>query len=104
MRIRFASLISIDEALKRCPVPRACSEAPWKVLPAPLAGSASAGDDEASLEVLAGCLGVYARHCSVDELRDLLRRGPLSPAGGGAEQQLRHALTLAAVAEHAPHR
>jgi len=56
------------------------------------------------LEVLAGCLGVYARHCNVDELRDLLRRGPLSPSGGSAEQQLRHVLTLAAVAEHAPHR
>ena len=56
------------------------------------------------MEVLAGCLGVYARHCNVDELRDLLRRGPLSPSGGSAEQQLRHVLTLAAVAEHAPHR
>ena len=69
-----------------------------------VAGAVWPGDDEALLEVLAGCLGVYARHCSVDELRDLLRRGPLSPSGGGAEQQLRHALTLAAVAEHAPHR
>ena len=74
----------------------------WHVCIAPTAGTALAGDDEALLEVLASCLGVYARHCSVDELRDLLRRGPLSPSGGCAEQQLGHSLTLAAVAEHAP--
>ena len=63
-----------------------------------------AGDDESLLEVLADCLGVYARHCSADELLDLLKRGPLSASIAGAGLQLRHALTMAAIAEHAPDR
>ncbi len=57
------------------------------------------------MEVLAGCLGAYAQHCSVDELRDLMRRGALAPvSSAAADEQLGHALTLAAVAEHAPDR
>ena len=59
----------------------------------------------ALVEVLATCLGAYARHCSVDELRDLMRRGALAPvSSAAADEQLGHALTLAAVAENASDR
>ena len=51
--------------------------------------------------MLAGCLGVYARHCSLPELTSLLKGGVLNAPSGAWGQRLGQALTLAAIAEHA---
>ncbi len=54
---------------------------------------------------LAGCLGVYAKHCTQEEVRQVLLRGPLAaPAAPSKWDRLGHALTLAATAASAPER
>lgn len=63
-----------------------------------------AGDDEGVIEVLAGCQGVYARHCTPPELAALLKGGAFAPASASRSERLGHALTLAAVAQYAPER
>ena len=54
--------------------------------------------------MLAGCLGVYARHCSLPELTALLKGGAFAPATASRSERQGHALTLAAVAQYAPDR
>ena len=63
-----------------------------------------AGDDEGVVEVLAGALGVYARHSTLPELAALLKAGAFAPASSSRIERLGHALTLAAVAQYAPNR
>ena len=54
--------------------------------------------------MLAGCLGVYARHCTPPELAALLKGGGFAPASASRSERLGHALTLASVAQYAPER
>ena len=64
-----------------------------------------AGDDEVLRGALAGCLGVYLKHCTGDEVRQVLLRGPLGPSAAPSKwDRLGHALTLAATAASAPER
>lgn len=65
---------------------------------------ASEGDDEGAIEVMAGCLGIYARHCTALELSALLKGGPLAPSAAARSERLGHALTLASVAQYASER
>ena len=53
---------------------------------------------------VAGCLGVYVKHCSPDEVRQVLLKGPLGSAAPSKWDRLGHALTLAATAANAPER
>ena len=54
--------------------------------------------------MMAGCLGIYARHCTVLELSALLKGGPLAPSAAARSERLGNALTLASVAQYASER
>ncbi len=53
---------------------------------------------------LASCLGVFVKHSSAEEVRQVLLKGPLGPPAPNKRDRLGHALTLAAVALSAPER
>lgn len=53
---------------------------------------------------IAGCLGMFVKHGSADEVRLVLLRGPLGSAAASKWDRLGHALTLAASAASAPQR
>lgn len=63
-----------------------------------------AGDDEMLRGALASCLGVFLKHSTAEEVRQVLLKGPLGPAAPSKWDRLGHALTLAAVALSAPER
>ncbi len=63
-----------------------------------------AGDDEVLRGALASCLGVFLKHSTAEEVRQVLLKGPLGPAAPSKWDRLGHALTLAAVALSAPER
>lgn len=53
---------------------------------------------------VASCLGVFVKHSSADEVRQVLLKGPLGPPAPSKWDRLGHALTLAAIALNAPER
>lgn len=64
----------------------------------------AAGDDEALRLALSACLGMFVKHSSAEEARQVLLRGPLGPSAHTKGERINHALVLAAVARSAPER
>ena len=64
----------------------------------------AAGDDEALRLALSACLGMFVKHSSAEEARQVLLRGPLGPQAHTKGERVNHTLVLAAVARSAPER
>ena len=63
-----------------------------------------AGDDEALRLAVSACLGMFVKHSSAEEARQVLVRGPLGPPAPSKGDRINHALVLAAIASSAPER
>ena len=63
-----------------------------------------AGDDEALRLAVSACLGMFVKHSSAEEARQVLVRGPLGPPAPSKGDRINHALVLAAIARSAPER
>ncbi len=64
----------------------------------------SAGDDEALRLAVSACMGMFVKHSSTEEARQVLVRGPLGPPAPSKGDRINHALILAAIARSAPER
>ena len=63
-----------------------------------------AGDDEALRLAVSACLGMFVKHSSAEEARQVLVRGPVGPPAPSKGDRINHALVLAAIARSAPER